>query len=98
MLGMASFIKKVYKLKRDETDGVPKIEGKTCTNWMCLDLGNIALHIFSEKARAHYSLETLWTMGEEYENRTRKQETVEDIYEEFLNIAETQEKIQKIIF
>lgn len=32
----------------------------------------------------YFSLETLWTLGEEYEKRTKKAEPVEDIYEQFL--------------
>jgi ribosome silencing factor RsfS/YbeB/iojap len=87
MLGMASFVRKVYKLKRHKSDHIPRIEGKDCKNWMCLDLGNIALHIFNKQSREHYSLETLWTLGEEYENRTKSFDKVEDIYEEFLNTA-----------
>lgn len=88
MLGMASFVRKVYKLKRHATDPVPRIEGKECKNWMCLDLGNIALHIFSKSAREHYSLETLWTLGEEYEKRTNRLDKVEEMFEKFLNTAE----------
>lgn len=83
-IGIAEFVRKVYKLKRNPNDHIPKIEGKECKNWMAMDLGNIALHIFSKESREHYSLETLWTVGEEYEKRTKKAELVEDIYEEFL--------------
>lgn len=39
MLGMASFVRKVYKLKRHQTDRIPKIEGDNCKNWMAMDLG-----------------------------------------------------------
>lgn len=95
MLGIARFVRKVYKLKRNKTDHIPRIEGKDCKDWMCLDLGNIALHIFNKKSRAHFSLETLWTVGEEYEKRTKGIDKVEQIYEEFLvnsteNVSDTQ--------
>lgn len=39
MMGMANFVRKVYKLKRHRTDIIPKIEGETCKNWMAMDLG-----------------------------------------------------------
>lgn len=54
MSGIASFVRKVYKLKRNPKDHIPKIEGKECKNWMAMDLGNIALHIFSKQTREHY--------------------------------------------
>ena len=54
MSGIASFVRKVYKLKRHPNDHIPKIEGKDCKNWMAMDLGNIALHIFSKQTREHY--------------------------------------------
>lgn len=84
MLGVANFVRKVYKLKRHKNDLIPRIEGKNCKNWMCLDLGNIALHIFDKKSRETYSLETLWTLGEDYEKRTTTIDKKEEIYEEFL--------------
>lgn len=88
MIGMAAFVRKVYKLKRNPNDHIPKIEGKECKNWIAMDLGNIALHIFSKPTRELYSLETLWTLGEEYEKRTKKSE-LEDMYEHFLKPSYT---------
>ena len=61
MSGLAHFVRKVYKLKRKPGDILPKIEGAKCKDWMALDLGNIALHIYSKTAREKYDLETLWT-------------------------------------
>lgn len=39
MLGMASFVRKVYKIKRNPSDRIPKIEGENCKSWMAMDLG-----------------------------------------------------------
>lgn len=84
MLGMASFVRKVFKLKRSQHDPIPKIEGKECKNWMAMDLGNIALHIFEQSAREHYNLESLWLLGEEYEKRIRlRDEQYDSMYREF---------------
>ncbi|CAO1373497.1 unnamed protein product [Diamesa serratosioi] len=80
MLGMANFVRKVYKMKRNSSDILPKVEGEKCKNWMALDLGNIALHIFSKTAREKYDLEVLWTMGEEYD-RTLQIENIRELYE-----------------
>ncbi|XP_058124645.1 uncharacterized protein LOC131281403 [Anopheles ziemanni] len=72
MRGLAEFVRKVYKMKRHPTDLIPKIEGESSSDWMALDLGNIALHIFSEKARPQYDLESLWSVGSEFDREYNK--------------------------
>jgi ribosome silencing factor RsfS/YbeB/iojap len=86
MLGMASFVRKIFKAKRHESDSIPKIEGKESKDWMAMDLGNIALHIFSKSARNHYNLEILWTLGSEYEKRSSSIERKEELYQEFMSM------------
>ncbi|XP_044726449.1 uncharacterized protein LOC123290365 [Chrysoperla carnea] len=72
MLALAEFVRKVYKLKRNPTDGLPKIEGKHSNEWIALDLGNIALHIFSKNARKQYDIDSLWAVGYEYDAESNK--------------------------
>lgn len=72
MRGMAEFVRKIYKMKRNPTDIIPKIEGENSSDWMALDLGNIALHIFSETAREQYDLESLWAVGAKYDRECNK--------------------------
>ncbi|CAK9828311.1 Mitochondrial assembly of ribosomal large subunit protein 1 [Anthophora retusa] len=81
MNALAKFIRKVYKLKKHESDFIPKIEGKDSKNWIALDLGNIALHIFSPSARSLYDLETLWSVGFEYDDKSRS--TTDDIMDQY---------------
>lgn len=102
MLGMASFVRRIYKSKRHPNDPIPRIEGKDCTNWMAMDLGNIALHIFSKTARNTYNLEILWTLGSDYEKRTAKVERKEELYQEFMTmtkqkLADEDDKIEKVV-
>lgn len=68
MRGIAEFIRKVYKIKRKPEEIIPKIEGENSPDWMAIDLGNIVLHIFSAKAREQYDLESLWSVGKEYDS------------------------------
>lgn len=72
MRGIAEFVRKIFKMKRNPTDIIPKIEGENSRDWMALDLGNIALHIFSEQAREQYDLESLWAVGAKYDRECNK--------------------------
>lgn len=45
--------------------------------------GNIALHIFSDKAREIYDLETLWAVGPEYDEQINKKSEVVDMFENY---------------
>ncbi|CAH0404691.1 unnamed protein product [Chilo suppressalis] len=79
---LAEFVRKVYKKKCYKSDPIPRLEGKDCNEWIALDLGNIALHIFSEKTRQLYDLETLWSVGAEYDDLTNKKNEI-DIFEDY---------------
>uniref|UniRef100_A0A8D8BAT7 Mitochondrial assembly of ribosomal large subunit protein 1 n=1 Tax=Culex pipiens TaxID=7175 RepID=A0A8D8BAT7_CULPI len=72
MRGIAEFVRKIFKMKRAPSDIIPKIEGENSRDWMALDLGNIALHIFSEQAREQYDLESLWAVGAKYDRECNK--------------------------
>lgn len=48
-------------------------------NTCCCYTGNIALHIFSPEARIKYDLETLWSVGSQYDD-------ISNIKEDELNI------------
>lgn len=39
MNALATFVRKVYKLKKHKIDLTPKIEGENSKDWMALDLG-----------------------------------------------------------
>ncbi|CAH0726545.1 unnamed protein product, partial [Brenthis ino] len=75
LLALAEFVRKVYKKKCHKTDHIPRIEGKNSEEWMALDLGNIALHIFSDKTRKIYDLETLWAVGPEYDEKANNKDS-----------------------
>lgn len=40
LLGLAEYVRSVYKKKRDSTDRIPHIEGENSSEWVALDLGN----------------------------------------------------------
>ena len=45
--------------------------------------GNIALHIFSDKTRKVYDLETLWAVGPEYDEKANNKSDVVDMLENY---------------
>lgn len=69
---LAQFVRKLFKMKRHKDDVLPKIEGEKSKSWMAMDLGNIALHIFSDEARYQYDIESLWSVGREYDRECNK--------------------------
>jgi len=83
MEAMAEFVRRMYKKKKSARDTYPKIEGANSQDWMAIDLGNIALHIFSKTARARFDLESLWSVGSAYDLETTKkvEDDVLDLFE-----------------
>ncbi len=41
-------------------ENVVKIEGKSSSGWIIIDLGGVMVHIFSRQMRDFYALEHLW--------------------------------------
>lgn len=74
MAAVAEFIRKVFKRRALPSDRLPVIEGKDNKDWIAMDLGNIALHIFARKTREMYDLETLWTCGAKYDDLSQEPE------------------------
>lgn len=71
---VGTYVRKVYKIKRSNTDKprkneqVPKVHGlKEKSGWLTMDMGNIGLHLFTQDMREKYNLESLWGIGPEFE-------------------------------
>ena len=82
LLSMSAFVRKLFKMRMSPRDVIPEIEGKAKKNehWLALDLGNIILHIFSSETRKVYDLESLWTLGPDFDPHLNKiQDPVSDI-------------------
>jgi len=58
--------------------------------------GNIVLHIFSSSVREHYDLETLWTVGSQYDDKSKEPEDKDIInrYNAFLTDLQPADEIQ----
>lgn len=72
MKATAEFVRRMYKIKRAEGDIIPKIEGEKSTEWIAIDLGNIALHIFEKQTREKYDIEMLWSVGADYDTQNNQ--------------------------
>lgn len=73
---VATFIRHVFKRKHlKPTDVIPALEGgKATKDWAALDLGNIALHILTAEKREKMDLETLWTVGPQFDDLTNQKD------------------------
>lgn len=103
MKAIAEFVRKMYKLKRAHDDSIPRLEGKGSDDWVALDMGNIALHIFSSKARERYDIEQLWSVGAEFDAESNKpDDAIVQMYERHaiflsdLRPANDSEKMQQL--
>lgn len=80
MRALAEFVVKMYKMKKSPRDRFIKTEGINSQDWIALDMGNIALHIFSKQARDRFDLESLWSVGPAYDKESLRK-TADDIVE-----------------
>lgn len=92
---LAETIRRIYKKKKNRKDPSLICEGKS-TNWMALDMGNIALHIMKPDIREEYDLETLWTVGVQFDDKCQEvDENPMDLFnamEHFTNTGDSSEK------
>ncbi|KAL2083834.1 hypothetical protein ACEWY4_019352 [Coilia grayii] len=59
---MASYALKVYKFLKSSADAHVRIEGKDAEDWVCIDFGEMVVHLMLPAARDTYELEKLWTL------------------------------------
>uniref|UniRef100_A0A1A8IAF1 Mitochondrial assembly of ribosomal large subunit protein 1 n=1 Tax=Nothobranchius kuhntae TaxID=321403 RepID=A0A1A8IAF1_NOTKU len=59
---MAFYAVKVYKFLKKDKDPNVKIEGKDTDDWICIDFGNMVVHLMLPGTRQRYELEKLWTL------------------------------------
>jgi ribosome silencing factor RsfS/YbeB/iojap len=50
----------------------PVVEGspRSADFWLAVDCGNVVIHLFEASKRQHYDLETLWTVGPAFDERS----------------------------
>ncbi|KAK4297799.1 hypothetical protein Pmani_029803 [Petrolisthes manimaculis] len=70
---LAQLVRRAYLSKKHSKDPPLFLEGRG-TDWVALDMRNIALHIMTREYREHYDLETLWTVGSEYDDKCQEPE------------------------
>jgi len=69
---LTEILRKLYKRKKTNQDKFLKIEGESCMDWKVFDMGNIVLHVFMPETRSRYDLETLWSVGQQYDDLTKR--------------------------
>ena len=61
-----AIVDSVESLMRSELGMKPKgIEGKNTAAWVCMDYGDVIIHVFYAPARDYYDLDSLWPEGKE---------------------------------
>lgn len=62
-------LNKIHKIKKDKSDPFLLLDDAS-KDWQLIDLGNIVLHVMLRAIREHYDLETLWTVGQEFDEKS----------------------------
>ncbi|XP_076034635.1 ribosomal silencing factor RsfS-like protein, 312 [Oratosquilla oratoria] len=65
---VSEVIRRIHKKKKSKKDPGLIIEGKQ-TNWIAMDLGNIAFHLMDSSTRDEYDLESLWSVGSSHDEK-----------------------------
>jgi len=61
-----AIVDSVEAMMRDELGMKPKgIEGRNTAAWVCMDYGDVIVHVFYAPARDYYDLDSLWPEGKE---------------------------------
>ncbi|VVC43944.1 Protein Iojap/ribosomal silencing factor RsfS [Cinara cedri] len=68
LLSISEFVKKLFKRKCRPTDSIPRFLNRKPLDWIAVDLGNIALHLLTNKTRKNFDLETIWSIGDKYDS------------------------------
>jgi len=74
---ISQIILKLYKSKAALSDPSLILDGikdKGSSGWIAMDLGNVVVHLFLQEKRDYYSLETLWTLGAEFDEHSQVEE------------------------
>ncbi|RMG48898.1 MAG: ribosome silencing factor [Acidobacteria bacterium] len=50
----------VERAVREATGRAPAVEGYEAGEWVLIDCGDVIVHVFSERARNFYRIESLW--------------------------------------
>ncbi|MBQ8567929.1 MAG: ribosome silencing factor [Oscillospiraceae bacterium] len=54
-----------YQLKEQAQTAPAQVQGNNGSNWIILDYHDVIVHVFHNEQREFYSLERLWSDGEE---------------------------------
>ena len=71
---VVQFIRKLHKLKKNADDPFlsQTIGEKNNSTWQIIDMGYIVVHLFQPGIREAYDLESLWSVGPEFDEKTAR--------------------------
>ncbi len=57
---LATYLQEFIKKKKISPN---RIEGTSSSDWIVIDVGDVLVHLFTEKGRQYYELEKIWSDG-----------------------------------
>lgn len=95
LIASHEFLNKLYKLKKSPEDPfMTSTHDRQFDNrkspWQVMDFKNIVLHLFLPDTRKEYDLETLWTVGPQFDEKTvrPKYDPIVDMMQKHLQFIE----------
>lgn len=67
-----AYILKLYKRTKHESDPFLRVEGDKSDDWKVVDMDSIVLNLFMGPTRDKFDLETLWSVGSEYDDYVQR--------------------------
>ncbi|OTF71980.1 Oligomerization domain containing protein [Euroglyphus maynei] len=67
-------------------------------DWRLIDLNNLIVHVFMEKTREYYDIETLWAIGSEFDDKIHRPESrnvVQDILDRHFATSSSSSSLDK---
>lgn len=90
-------LNKIYKIKKNKKDAFLNLDDDS-KDWRLVDMKNIILHVFLKETRELYDIETLWTVGEDFDDKIQRPETskLSDIMSKYQHFVEQQSKSSSV--
>ncbi|KAI1295556.1 Mitochondrial assembly of ribosomal large subunit protein 1 [Halotydeus destructor] len=99
MTAVHQYVVKLHKMNRRPSDPFLTVQGeKQSQDWRVVDMNHIVLHLFSAETREKYDLETLWCVGDKFDDKVQRPEpdALVDMMEKHIKYLEELQPVKEV--